>query len=289
MFDPYPTRVVDHATHVDRREPVVWPGPAGGPLPEADLARYDRDGFVTVDQLIEPDEVTLLRAELDRLCADPRVRADERTIGEPDSDAVRSIFEIHRISDLMAELVADPRLVGRARQILGSDVYIHQSRANLKPGFNGSGFYWHSDFETWHAEDGMPAMRAVSVSIALTDNHVHNGALMIMPGSHRTFVACPGETPDGHYRTSLRRQEIGTPDPATLTGFAERHGISVVTGAAGSATLFDSNCMHGSADNITPFPRANLFVVYNSVENALGEPYAARGRRPGFVAAREVG
>ncbi|MYW05789.1 ectoine hydroxylase [Streptomyces sp. SID3343] len=286
--DPYPTRTVTHTTHIERREPVVWPGTTGGPLLDDELRTYDRNGFLTFDRLIEPDEVVGLRAELDRMCADPRIRADERTVGEPDSDAVRSIFEIHRISDVMAELVADPRLVDRARQILGTEVYIHQSRANLKPGFDGSGFYWHSDFETWHAEDGMPAMRAVSISIALTDNYVHNGALMIMPGSHRTFVACPGETPDGHYRTSLRRQQIGTPDPDTLTGFADRHGISVVTGAAGSATMFDSNCMHGSAENITPFPRANLFVVYNSVDNALTDPYAAPAPRPDFIASRET-
>jgi hypothetical protein len=48
-------------------------------------------------------------------------------------------------------------VVGPARQLLGSDVYVHQSRVNFKPGFNGQDFYWHSDFETWHAEDGMPA------------------------------------------------------------------------------------------------------------------------------------
>ena len=52
-----------------------------------------------------------------------------------------------------------------AEQILGSQVYIHQSRVNLKPGFKGKEFYWHSDFETWHIEDGMPRMRALSCSI----------------------------------------------------------------------------------------------------------------------------
>jgi len=284
--DVYPTRASAATPSIARREPVVWPGGSSGPMSANDLRGYERNGFLTVDRLIEDHEVGVLRGELDRMCADPAIRADERTVREPGSDVVRSIFEIHRISDVMAELVADPRLVERARQILGTDVYIHQSRANLKPGFDGTGFYWHSDFETWHAEDGMPAMRAVSVSVALTDNHVHNGPLMIMPGSHRTFVACPGETPDGHYRTSLRRQEIGTPGPEALAELADRHGISVVTGAAGSATLFDSNCMHGSADNITPFPRANLFIVYNSVDNALNAPYAAHTPRPGFIAAR---
>ena len=89
---------------------------------------------------------------------------------------------MHLISDLIAELVRDPRILDRARQILGSDVYVHQSRVNYMPGFTGKGFYWHSDFETWHAEDGMPSPRAVSISLALTDNYPFNGGLMVMPG-----------------------------------------------------------------------------------------------------------
>lgn len=31
--------------------------------------------------------------------------------------------------------------------------------------------------------------------------------------------------------------------------------------------------MHGSSDNITPYPRSNLFIVYNSVQNALVRPH----------------
>ena len=40
----------------------------------------------------------------------------------------------------------------------------------MMPGFTGSGFSWHSDFETWHAEDGMPSIRTVSCSIPLMEN-----------------------------------------------------------------------------------------------------------------------
>lgn len=111
---------------------------------------------------------------------------------------------------------------------------------------------------------------------------------MIMPGSHRTFVSCPGETPADHYRQSLRNQEIGTPDDASLATLADKYGITQMTGPAGSATVFDCNCMHGSNGNITPFPRSNVFVVFNSVENTLVEPYAAPPMpRPSFIAARE--
>jgi ectoine hydroxylase len=286
--DRYPTRIADRPSLVERIDPTVWGGQhTPGPLSPDDLTAQDRDGFVTVPELLTPAEVAAYSAELDRLAADPQVRADDRTIVEKTSRQVRSIFEVHKISDAVAALVADERVAGRARQILGSDVYVHQSRINYKPGFGGGGFYWHSDFETWHAEDGMPAPRAVSISIALTENYPHNGCLMIMPGSHRTFVACVGETPADHYKESLREQEIGTPDPESLTALADGHGIAMLTGPAGSATLFDSNCMHGSGSNITPYPRSNIFVVFNSVENTLQEPFAAPSPRPTYIAARE--
>jgi ectoine hydroxylase len=52
--------------------------------------------------------------------------------------------------------------------------------------------------------------------------------------------------------------------------------------------FFDCNLMHGSASNISPSPRSNVFLVYNSVDNAVQEPFAAGSPRPAFVAAREV-
>ncbi|WP_432249893.1 ectoine hydroxylase [Streptomyces sanyensis] len=285
--DLYPTRGACEVL-TPRKDPVVWSPPgAAGPIGAADLAGFERDGFLTVGELLTDDEVAVYRAELERLVADPAVRADERSIVEPRSQDVRSVFEVHRISEVFAALVRDERVVGRARQILGSDVYVHQSRINVKPGFGASGFYWHSDFETWHAEDGLPNMRTVSVSIALTENRDTNGGLMIMPGSHRTFLGCAGATPKDNYKKSLQMQDAGTPSDEALTGLAGEHGIRLFTGRAGSATWFDCNCMHGSGDNITPYPRSNVFIVFNSVENTAEEPFSAPVRRPEFIGARD--
>ncbi|WP_434445303.1 ectoine hydroxylase [Lentzea sp. E54] len=285
--DRYPTRTPDETGLITRSEPVVWPGALQGPLDDVTLESYDAKGFLTAEGLLQPEEVLFYRQELDRLRTDEGIRADERTIVEKRSNQVRSIFEVHRTSEAVAALAADPRIADRARQILGSDVYVHQSRVNFMPSFTGTGFYWHSDFETWHAEDGMPLMRAVSISIALTDNHPYNGGLMLMPGAHRTFVPCVGETPDDHYKESLKEQEVGVPSQNHLTALASEHGIEQFTGPAGSALMFDSNSMHGSGSNITPFARSNIFLVFNSVENTLVEPFAAASPRPDFIASRD--
>ncbi|QIS12594.1 ectoine hydroxylase [Nocardia arthritidis] len=280
--DRYPTRTADRAVAVERPDPTVW-----GAVETPELAGFRDNGFAIIDGLLTIGEVDRVSAEIDRLASDPALRGDERVITEKTSDEVRSIFEVHRISPLIADLVRESRIAGLARQVLGSEVYIHQSRVNYMPGFRGAGFYWHSDFETWHAEDGMPSPRAVSLSIALCDNVPYNGSLMLIPGSHRTFVPCQGRTPAKHYQESLREQQIGVPAPADITELAHRHGIAQFTGKAGAALLFDSNIMHGSANNITPFPRSNLFIVFNSVENTLDAPYAADAPRPTYFASRD--
>lgn len=151
LTDLYPSRAAVEVS-APRRDPVVWGAPGTpGPIAVSELQAYERDGFLPVEELIDEDEVVVYRQELERIVTDPAIRADERSIVEPKSQEIRSVFEVHRISEVFARLVRDERVVGRARQILGSDVYVHQSRINVKPGFGASGFYWHSDFETWHA------------------------------------------------------------------------------------------------------------------------------------------
>ncbi|MFQ5700179.1 MAG: ectoine hydroxylase [Myxococcota bacterium] len=288
--DVYPSRVGGGAAVTERKDPVVYASPrtgVPGPLRPPQLLRFEREGFLFFDRLLSEGEAQGLAEELRQEVSRREGDASPEVIREPDGEEIRSIFRVHRDHPTFARLAADRRLVGVAEQILGSRVYVHQSRANLKPGFDGKEFYWHSDFETWHVEDGMPRMRALSVSINLTDNHPFNGPLMVMPGSHRHYVSCPGTTPKDHHRVSLRKQEYGVPDRETLRWLAEREGIEAPTGPAGSVVFFDCNAMHGSNGNITPYPRSNVFFVYNSVENGLVEPFGGLEPRPEYIASRD--
>ncbi|MFC3076928.1 ectoine hydroxylase [Phenylobacterium terrae] len=287
--DIYPSRVAGEPAWLPRKDPVIHtPWRFDAPLTEGQCERYEQDGFLVIEGLFEPEEIAVLQRELEAMRRIPASLDENTLIAEPNSGTLRSIFAIHEQNALFRRLAADERLVSIVRHILGDEVYIHQSRLNYKDGFDGKEFYWHSDFETWHVEDGMPRMRALSISVQLADNHAVNGPLMLMPGSHRTYVACVGETPEDHYKQSLRRQEYGVPDRDSLTRLAEAGGIVAPTGAAGSVVLFDCNTMHGSNGNITPYPRANAFLVYNAMSNRLVEPFGGRAPRPPFVAARDV-
>lgn len=285
--DLFPTRLATPSDFITRTQPAVWGSDGDGPFDEAALEAHERRGYTMIDDFISGDDVALYTSELDRLAADPALQDDPRMITERTTGTVRSVFEVEKLSGALDALARDPKVLDRARQIVGSEVYLHQTRINYMPSFTGTGFYWHSDFETWHAEDGMPLPRAVSLSIALTDNYPFNGGLMVMPGSHRTFVPAVGETPDNNHEQSLQAQEAGVPSHAAITALAEKCGIDQFTGAAGSALWFDSNIMHGSGNNITPYARSNVFMVFNSVENALVDPFAAKSPRPAHIANRD--
>ncbi len=287
VVDRYPSRVAPEPAITNRLDPVVYGAATGGPLTESQLRFFEDHGYLSMDQLFSEAELGSYMLELQRLRADDQAKDAPEAVIEPESRELRSIFAVHRSSEVLRELCGHPRLVAMARQLLGGDVYIHQSRINYKNGFRGKEFFWHSDFETWHVEDGLPAMRTVSCSISLTPNTEHNGPLMLMPGSHHRFVACVGETPDNHYKASLKRQEVGVPDDASLTQLAHEFGITSPKGLAGSVTFFDCNTMHGSNSNITPMPRSNVFVVYNSVENTPVAPFCGLAPRPNFIAERE--
>ena len=77
------------------------------------------------------------------------------------------------------------------------------------------------------------------------------------------------------------------PSEQAITELSLAYGIDQFTGDAGSAIWFDANLMHGSGNNITPFPRSNIFMVFNSVGNTLVEPFAAGEERPNHIANRD--
>jgi ectoine hydroxylase len=287
MKDLYPSRHAKMAEFLPRLDPVVhgaWN--ANAPVSRQQADAFDRDGFLVLDDIFSDAEIAFLQREVGSLLGHPEALEEETVITEPGGKEVRSIFRIHAQSRAIGRLAADDRLAGVARFLLGDDVYMHQSRLNYKPGFQGKEFYWHSDFETWHVEDGMPRMRALSVSVLLAENTPHNGPLMLIPGSHRQFLTCVGETPEDHYRQSLKKQEYGVPDEDSLAELAHKFGIVAPTGKPGSVVIFDCNIMHGSNGNITPFPRANAFLVYNALSNRLDAPFGVDRPRPDFIAAR---
>ena len=242
-------------------------------------------GYTLIQGLLNREELDALVDVADGMFWDHD--GDCHVVTEPDSDIVRSVFGIHG-QPPFRELAGNRKLNAIAREICGGDAYVHQSRINFKSPMQSTGWTWHSDFETWHAEDGMPRMRCFSAMICIDANTHYNGPLMVIPGSHKTFLSCPGETPDANHVQHLAAQVVGVPDAASMETMLTNAGgaIDIITAKAGDVLLFDCNLMHGSGSNVSPWRRANLTFVFNAVENALVEPFCGRQHRPAHVASK---
>lgn len=285
--DLYPTRKGEEEI-IGRHCPVVYakaPSKSPHALSETQLKLYEENGFLVIPDAFSKDEIRALFDEYVALSRKDEFYDRDEYVMEPGSDEVRSIFNPHDFSILMDRLSRDQRIVDKVRQILDSEVYIHHGRINIKKPLSGKSFAWHSDFETWHAEDGLPRMRTVSAWVMLTDNTIFNGPLFLIPGSHKHFVACASEAPEDNFKRSLRKQEYGVPSKEALDQLMGQRELAAALGHAGTLVLHESNVMHGSSDNMSTDARTNLFFVYNSVENKpVSTPYAARKKRPEFLA-----
>ena len=253
--DMYPSRTGSEEHVIPRIDPVIYPTAdkqqIPRPLTEKSLHTYADNGYLVLPDYM-PEMVDPLLAEIEQL--KHALKDREECVTEPGSDNVRTIFKPFQYSKLINDFFRHPKILNIARQLLGSNVYMMQSRVNIKPAFHGRSFAWHSDFETWHVEDGMPAMRAVTAWIMLTENHEYNGPLYVIPGSHKEYVSCAGQTGKDNYKTSLKAQILGVPKPETMRYILQNRSIRAVTGKPGTVVFHECNIMHGSPDNISADP-----------------------------------
>ncbi len=140
VSDIYQSRTDRESAIIMRQDPVVYPGPYTQEefvLSEHQLRSYRKNGFIQMRGLLPEAEVAeLLRQAKSLAVSSGRERRPE-AVFEQDGREVRSVFRAHGLNAAFKQLMSDGRLLDVARQILGSDVYIHQSRLNLKPGYAG--------------------------------------------------------------------------------------------------------------------------------------------------------
>ena len=240
------------------------------------LERFDRDGYLFFPSLFGAEEIAVLKAEVPSLYAQHR----PEIVREKGSDAVRTVFAAHLMNEAFAKLGRHPRMIGPAQQLFGEPVYMHQFKVNGKQAFDGDVWQWHQDYGTWKRDDGMMLPRAMNISIFLDEVMPINGPLMLVPKSHNA-----GDLKAAH-DLQTTSYPLWTLDEETVTRLVKEGGIVAPTGKPGTVVIFDCNVMHGSNGNITPFPRANAFLVYNAVGNALDAPFGVEKPRPDFIAAR---
>ena len=241
------------------------------------IDRFETEGYLFFPGLFTPAEVAMLNAAVPALYA----RREAFNVREKGSDAVRTNFAAHLISEPFAMLARHPRMVRPVEQLLGEKLYMHQFKINGKMAFEGDVWQWHQDYGTWKNDDLMPEPRAMNVAIFLDDVNEFNGPLMFIPGSRRKGVI------DAKHDLTTTSYPLWTVDNELIAQLVERAGgkqggIVSPQGPAGSMILFHSCLVHASSSNLSPWNRVSVYLSLCAVSNHI-----RRFKRPGYIAHRD--
>jgi ectoine hydroxylase len=241
-------------------------------LNDDQLSQFREDGYVFLPDLFSPDEVAVLRGEIDRFVG---IERDE--IMRDEQGELFGAFAVDRYSDAFARLLRHPRLLEPAQQLLGPALYAHQYKIISKDPFGKLDFAWHQDAASWQAYDGMPEPLAMNYALFLDEVSEFNGPITLIPQSHRDGIlgAADGPRPGG-------KSPLRTLTNEMVQDLAAAHGLVAPKGKAGSAIFFSGCLAHASGPNISPWTRYIVYLSYNPVTNAITAP-----TRPDFYAERD--
>ena len=173
-------------------------------------------------------------------------------------------INLHQVEARTFDLCAAASIVDRVEQLLAGDgVLLFKSRYRVKPAGSSASVVWHQDVGLGNGgllPDGAP-VPSVTVWLALDDATAANGAVAVVPGSHRQFF--------GDWRRGIRAdlRESGALDQVDLEAAVP------LEMKAGEFYVFDSWILHSSGANETRTRRAALNMRYVASGHDI-EPYS---------------
>ena len=231
-------------------------------LSKAQIAQFDEQGYLFFPDLLDESEVEILQGTMPEIL---NRQGPEVVRENEDLDAAKLVFGAHVYSEPFRRLSLLPRMLNPVCQLLKDDVYLHQSRINPKYGFGkGSSWDWHQDYPPWKIIDGMQEPRCIMASVFIDDCTAAKSPLLVVPGTHRLGLLDSKLHVDAKGKGYL----LYHIDQDTMEQLSHENGIDALIGAAGSVAFVHCNLLHGSANNVSPWRRAIMYLNYNAVSNA---------------------
>lgn len=225
---------------------------------------YQTDGFSFHPDLLGEKNASVMQNSVDQILSVDQ--PDTRIIHETDGKTPRTILNPHLWNDVFERVTRHPSILAEAESLLGEPVYIWQMGINCKQAFNGDIWFWHQDYPAYRIDDHIPTSRMVNVLIFLDEVTHFNGPLMLVPGSHKTTDENPQYSAEGTSYT------FRYTDRSMIEDEICRGGIVAPTGPAGSVIFMDVNTLHGSAGNLSPWPRRMITMTLNAISNKASSP-----------------
>ena len=216
-------------------------------------AAYERDGFVVVRSMFDPEEMRDAAAEADRLLTDcERLKSvknlrcrwqDNVFTGECTFETFDPVIDI---GPVCKRLALHPRLLSVLGDLYGEPACLFKDKLIFKPpGVKGYGL--HQDWIAW---DGFPRS-FLTVLAPFDPADRDNGCTVVYPGYHHAGSLTP---PDGHYH----ELPAGTVD--------ESKAVPLIL-EPGDVAVFGGFTPHRSDPNLSDRWRRQLYLSYNALSD----------------------
>ena len=235
------------------------------PIPQLSVNRFERDGFLIVRGLAEPELRSGLRdavlASLDPLRAPVEYEADVGYPSAPPSREApggatpRRLLHAYSRDEVFRQWAGHPQVSANLKALLGSEhVQVSQCHHNCimtkHPGFS-SLTSWHQDIRYWSFDE--PEL--ISVWLALGREREENGALWVIPGSHRADLQ----------RGRLDRDLFLRTDIAENRALIEQ--AQMVSLDAGDVLFFHCRSFHAAGKNDSDEVKLSAAFTYHAAGN----------------------
>ena len=233
-------------------------------LSDAQLAHYRSQGFVVIENLVSPAELSALQERLReythgersqerlRVQIEPRVTRGELSVDHP-GDGIRKIDGLVESDDLFQALGRHPNIVGVLARILGPDIKMVRNAVLLKPPEVGSAKGMHQDSPYWPIRP----MDLCSCWFAIDEATIENGCMGVIAGAHRD-----GALPHVHV----------TDDYVIPPEHYDEAAKTLASMPAGAGLFFHSLLPHATEPNLSDRWRRAIALSYMSARSTHTDP-----------------
>jgi non-heme Fe2+,alpha-ketoglutarate-dependent halogenase len=207
-------------------------------LSEAQIAQYRDAGYLVPIRIMDEEAALALRAELETA---------EARMGGPLRGDLR--HKSHLLFPFLADLVRLELLLDAIEDVLGPDLLCWTSNFFIKEAQNPAFVSWHQDSTYW----GLSAPEVATAWVALTPSTRENGAMAVIPGSHKSDQIPHRDTFDRH-NLLTRGQEV-----AVAVDGAEAVPLIL---KPGEMSLHHVRLVHGSPPNPSGDRRIGFAIRY---------------------------
>ena len=226
-------------------------------LSQAQREAYFADGYLLLEGLISAETVARLNqitaefVEKSRTWSKSDALFDLAPTHTARRPRVRRLKEPDEIHPEYWAFATGP-IADVAADLIGPDVAFHHSKLNFKWHDGGDEVRWHQDIQFYPHTNYSP----LTIGLYLTDTREADGALAVLPGSHRGKLYDLYRA-DGNWRGSLGDSDASSLDVARKV---------VLEGKAGALTVHNCRTVHGSPPSKHDRGRPLLLNAYNAAD-----------------------